>query len=178
VKIYTRGGDTGQTSLAAGIRVAKDDFRIAVIGDVDELNSVIGWSASSADSDLKTRLERIQSTLFEIGAGLASESRVDRISNLGAETAVLEAEIDAMTEHLEPLRNFILPGGSEASSRLHLARSVCRRAERSLVALHKNAAEFEATLAFLNRLSDWLFVAARWSNSQVGVPDTIWRSKL
>ena len=176
MKIYTRTGDRGETSLFGGARVAKNDPRIEAYGTIDELNSFIGaarasWPASPCDEELA----HAQSDLFDAGAHLASPgtSRFAGIDPNRIES--LEHGIDAMEAELEPLKNFILPGGSLAASQLHVARSVCRRAERLVVALHDESAPTQSTIAYLNRLSDYLFVAARYANLRNGVPDVLWR---
>jgi cob(I)alamin adenosyltransferase len=171
MKIYTRTGDSGETSLFGGSRVAKDDPRIEAYGTIDELNSAIGvaratWPSSSIDKQLNA----IQSDLFDIGAHLAAPGN-DRFAGVEPRRIEeLERAIDAMESELQPLTNFIIPGGSLAAAELHIARTVCRRAERRVVALEDNP----ATVAYLNRLSDYLFVAARYANRGHGVPDTPW----
>jgi cob(I)alamin adenosyltransferase len=172
VKIYTRTGDRGETSLFGGARVPKDDPRIEAYGTVDELNSFIGAArASWPSSPLDALLARIQYDLFDIGARLAAPGS-DRFR--GADAAripELEQSIDAMESELPPLRNFILPGGCAAAAQLHVARTVCRRAERLVVALGE-----EPSVIYLNRLSDWLFVAARYANLKFGVDDVVWKA--
>jgi len=183
MRIYTRGGDEGETGLFGGVRVAKSSLRIAAYGDVDELNSVLGWCAICAQGDDLDRLRRVQALLFSIGSWLAtpSDASSGTRSHLPAweetATATLESEIDAWDDRLEPLKNFILPGGTEFSARLHMARSVCRRAER-LVTAQSREAEGEVAaehLAYLNRLSDWLFTFARAANHAAGEPDVTWQ---
>ena len=176
MKIYTRTGDTGDTSLFGGARVAKNDPRIEAYGTVDELNSFIGvarsaWPASPIDIDL----HQMQMDLFEIGAHLASPgmSRFPGVEEKRIEE--LERAIDAMEAELEPLKSFILPGGAPASAHLHVARTVCRRAERLVVGLHDDSPATQSSIRYLNRLSDYLFVAARFINSRLGVPDVPWR---
>ncbi|HET7711237.1 MAG TPA: cob(I)yrinic acid a,c-diamide adenosyltransferase, partial [Thermoanaerobaculia bacterium] len=162
MKIYTRTGDRGETSLLGGARVRKDHPRIEAYGTVDELNSYIGvvralWAEGPIDEELAS----IQRDLFEIGAQLASDSA--RFAGVGPErVADLEREIDTMEEKLPPLTAFILPGGSMIAAHLHVARTVCRRAERLVIALANE--ESRPTVAYLNRLSDYLFVAARFAN--------------
>jgi len=175
LKIYTRTGDTGQTSLFGGSRVAKSDPRIEAYGTVDELSSFIGVArASSVPQSVDEQLRQAQLDLFEIGAHLASPGtsrfpgvEVSRIEDL-------EHAIDAMTSELAPLTSFILPGGALAAAHLHVARTVCRRAERLVVALQDDSAATKSTIAYLNRLSDYLFVAARFANFKAGVPDVPW----
>jgi cob(I)alamin adenosyltransferase len=171
MKIYTRTGDSGETSLFGGSRVAKDDPRIEAYGTIDELNSAIGVvRASWPSSPIDKQLNAIQSDLFDIGAHLAAPGN-DRFAGVEPRRIdELERAIDAMESELQPLTNFIIPGGSLPAAELHIARTVCRRAERRVVALEDNP----ATVAYLNRLSDYLFVAARYANRGHGVPDTPW----
>jgi cob(I)alamin adenosyltransferase len=155
--------------------VAKNDPRIEAYGTIDELNSFIGVArASWPSSPVDEELARAQSDLFDAGAHLASPgtSRFTGIDPSRIES--LEQGIDAMEAELEPLKNFILPGGSPGAAHLHVARSVCRRAERLVVALHDESAPTKSTIAYLNRLSDYLFVAARFANLRHGVPDVAW----
>ncbi|MGB0951654.1 MAG: cob(I)yrinic acid a,c-diamide adenosyltransferase [Planctomycetota bacterium] len=182
MRIYTRGGDEGQTGLFGGARVGKDAPRIAAYGEIDELNSVLGWCAVPAAGTEIARLHRVQSLLFSIGSWLATpaDASASTRSHLPAwpEQAIpeLESEIDAWEEALDPLANFILPGGNELASRLHVARSVCRRAERAVTALAQleQDAVVAEHLAYLNRLSDWLFVFARYANKVAGETDVPW----
>ncbi|HEY0590264.1 MAG TPA: cob(I)yrinic acid a,c-diamide adenosyltransferase [Thermoanaerobaculia bacterium] len=177
MKIYTRGGDTGETSLLGPDRVRKNDARIEAYGTVDELNSLIGVArASWPGSPLEPQLAAIQSDLFDVGAFLAASGRgFTTVSRHRIEA--LEHGIDAMEEELKPLRSFILPGGAPAAAQLHLARTVCRRAERRVVALDRDDDEFRVSVAYLNRLSDFLFVAARFANHKLGVEDVPWHGK-
>ncbi|HEY8849028.1 MAG TPA: cob(I)yrinic acid a,c-diamide adenosyltransferase [Thermoanaerobaculia bacterium] len=170
MKIYTRTGDSGETSLFGGSRVAKNDPRIEAYGTIDELNSTVGVArASWPSSPIDKQLGAIQSDLFDIGAHLAAPGN-DRFAGVEPRRIEeLERAIDAMESELPPLTSFIIPGGSLAAAQLHVARTVCRRAERRVVAL-----EDTATVAYLNRLSDYLFVAARYANRGHGVPDTPW----
>ena len=175
VKIYTRTGDKGETSLFGGKRVPKNDARIEAYGTIDELNSHLGlcrsaWPASPID-------DRIQSDLFDIGAFLAAPDDARFHSVPSSRIDDLERTIDAMENELDPLKTFIVPGGAEAASRLHVARTVCRRAERRVIAIGESSAAMQTTIAYLNRLSDFLFVAARLANRKHGVNDTPW-SKL
>ena len=175
MKIYTRTGDTGETSLFGGARVRKDDARIEAYGTIDELNSVLGVArASWPESSLDGQFHAIQSDLFEIGAHLASPgtSRFPGVESARIEE--LERGIDAMEAELAPLTSFILPGGSLAASQLHIARVVCRRAERLVVALRDESPATQSSIAYLNRLSDYLFVAARFANRRAGVDDVPW----
>lgn len=176
MKIYTRGGDRGETSLLGGGRVRKDNERIAAYGTVDELNSVIGVVRTAlTDERIDAELNAIQRDLFDIGAQLASPGLAERFPGVAMlRVAALETKIDEMEATLAPLTNFILPGGSAAAAHLHVARTVCRRAERLVVALGDASEETETTITYLNRLSDWLFVAARYANHLAGVPDTPW----
>lgn len=175
MKIYTRTGDQGQTSLFGGARVAKNDARIEAYGTIDELNSFIGVARTTpipADTD-KT-LDQVQHDLFEIGAHLASPgtSRFPGVETARIED--LERAIDTMERELAPLKNFILPGGSSGAAQLHVARTVCRRAERLVVALGDDTDATRSTIAYLNRLSDYLFVAARFANLRADVDDVPW----
>ena len=176
MKIYTRTGDTGETSLFGGGRVRKDDPRLAAYGTVDELNSFIGAARSAwAGSAIDAQLERIQSDLFDVGAQLAAPG-AERFRGADPGRAIeLERSIDEMDRDLAPLTNFILPGGSAAAAQLHIARTVCRRAERLVVALGDTS--LDATIVYLNRLSDYLFVAARFANAKLGVADVAWRKR-
>jgi cob(I)alamin adenosyltransferase len=175
VKIYTRTGDTGETSLFGGARVPKSDPRIDAYGTIDELNSHLGvvratWPASEIDAHFADA----QRDLFEIGAHLASPG-TSRFPGVDlAHIEELERGIDGMESHLAPLRSFILPGGSLAAAQLHVARTVCRRAERLVVALNDTSDATRSSIAYLNRLSDFLFVAARYGNFTAGVPDVPW----
>jgi cob(I)alamin adenosyltransferase len=169
LKIYTRTGDSGETGLFGGSRVHKDDPRIAAYGTVDELNAFIGvarasWPGSPIDSELAD----MQSDLFDLGAHLASPGSARFVGVPELRTAELERSIDRMEGELTPLKSFILPAGSLAASHLHVARTVCRRAERLLVALGGE------DVAYLNRLADYLFVAARYANREQGIDDVVW----
>ena len=182
MKIYTRTGDDGTTGLIGGARIGKSDLRIESYGTVDELNACIGWAAVACDASIRVLLQQVQHELFNIGSHLAlpDESAATPANRSlppldEAMIARLEAEIDAAQAVLQPLQQFILPGGSEAASRLHLARTVCRRAERLTVALTKDHTVPAVIVTYLNRLSDWLFVQARFANQQAGVSDIAWR---
>jgi cob(I)alamin adenosyltransferase len=175
MKIYTRTGDTGETSLFGGARVRKDDARIEAYGTIDELNSFLGvaracWPSSSLDG----QFHLVQSDLFDIGAHLASPGTSRFAGPDSARVAALEQSIDAMESELAPLKTFILPGGSLAAANLHVARTICRRAERLVVALRDEDEATKASITYLNRLSDFLFVAARFANHQHGVADVPW----
>jgi cob(I)alamin adenosyltransferase len=177
MKIYTKTGDDGTTSLFGGTRVSKSDPRIDCYGTVDELNSVIGIAvAANPSHELSEPLREIQALLFVLGADLATPAdqsiRIDRITE--ADVARLESWIDTYDARLPALRHFILPGGTPVAAALHLARTVCRRAERLLVDARSSNNHSDATLLFLNRLSDLLFVLARYANHSDGIPDTPW----
>lgn len=179
VKIYTRTGDSGDTSLLGGERVSKAEPRVGAYGDVDELNAHLGVARAAIDDEqLSSMLQRLQQDLFAVGARLADSARrvADRVAKAAigdADVRRLEQWIDQLEAELPPLRRFILAGGSPAGSALHVARAVCRRAERSVVALGADAVEPEI-LVFLNRLSDLLFVIARAANHRAGVPEIEW----
>ena len=185
MKIYTRRGDAGQTDLFGGDRVGKDALRVAAYGDVDELNALLGLAAASgADPALEDSLRTIQSTLFDLGASLATPDAGHRkkagIEGVGAaDVFVLEALIDRLEEPLEKLTTFILPGGSPSAAAFHVARTGCRRAERTVVRLAAAQGESveETSLRYLNRLSDLLFVIARHENARHGVSDIAWRRR-
>lgn len=178
-RIYTRGGDTGETSLGDGSRVAKTDARIEAYGTVDELNAVLGLVlAGDVEPELREALERIQNELFDLGADLAvpvDDDRKERLRIGGAQVEALEELCDRLNESLEPLRSFVLPGGTETAARLHVARTVCRRAERLAVDLDALHGVNPEALAYLNRLSDYLFIAARWANARAGADESLWR---
>lgn len=184
MKIYTKTGDDGSTSLlnGGGGRVRKSDPRIDCYGNVDELNALLGWCAVAAASQtLRDQLLTLQSDLFTIGSHLAvADGAAVPASVPPLEDAVvarLEMQIDAVVAALPPLRNFVLPGGSEAAARLHIARTVCRRAERRLVEFAMDRPVAPTILTFLNRLSDWLFVQARLANRESQVADVPWRGR-
>lgn len=175
MKIYTRTGDHGETSLFGGTRVAKNDARIEAYGTVDELSSHAGVArASAVPAEVDRMLGQVQRDLFEIGAHLASPgtSRFPGVDVRRIEE--LEEAIDAMEGELAPLTSFILPAGSLAAAQLHVTRTVCRRAERLVVALHDETPATISTISYLNRLSDYLFVAARFANLRAGVADVPW----
>lgn len=179
MKIYTRTGDKGDTGLFGGARVAKSSPRVACYGDVDELNSVIGVArASGAPTEVDVPLARIQLELFDLGAELATvPGKEDKLTSpriSDEHVAYLEATIDALEEGLPALVTFVLPGGTLAASQLHVARTVCRRAERALVALAKDEPVREELVRYLNRLSDLLFTMARRANFAAGVADVPW----
>jgi cob(I)alamin adenosyltransferase len=171
-KIYTRTGDKGTTGLADGSRVAKDHARIEAIGAIDELNSVMGvLLAEDIPAALRARLAVIQHDLFDIGGELS----VPGHTLVGkAHVERLERELDTLNAELPPLRDFVLPGGSKSAAAAHLARTICRRAERRLVALDRGEPLTPTLLQYLNRLSDLLFVTARVLNREAGEPDVLW----
>ena len=180
-KIYTKSGDKGTTALATGERVAKHALRIESYGTVDETNSVIGIVRlhTGAMPKLDAMLARIQNELFDLGADLATPEKDEKLDweplrILEAQVTRLEAEIDEMNAALEPLRSFVLPGGTPAAAHLHLARTVCRRAERRVVSLAKSENLNPIHVVYLNRLSDLLFVMARRLNLLAGQTDVYW----
>jgi len=174
-KIYTRTGDAGETGLVDGSRVSKAVPLIAAIGDVDEANSAIGLALLHLDREAAAMLSRIQNELFDLGADLATPEGIEGALRIVPDQVErLEREIDRMNADLQPLRSFILPGGGAAASHLHLARSIVRRAERSAVAAARAAALNPRALAYINRLSDHLFVMARWAAREEG-GDVLWQ---
>ena len=179
MKIYTKTGDTGDTSLFGGQRVPKDALRIEAYGTVDELNSVLGMAvADITDREIKEILTSIQNKLFEVGADLATPRSLDRrqVRRIVPKDAQhLEKLIDTAEAKLQPLKVFILPGGSQSAARLHFARTVCRRAERVVVRLSRNEEIGEGIVVYLNRLSDLLFVLARLANQVANVPEVKWK---
>ncbi len=180
MKIYTRGGDDGETGLYGGSRVSKSSPRVCCYGDSDELNSVLGWCAS-IESPLSELLSREQHHIFNVGSHLATpaDKASDNLPNLSVDCVdVLENEIDAFDAQLQPLQNFILPGGCELSSRLHIARTVCRRVERHLVELASVEDVNGEFIKYFNRLSDWLFTLARYANKLDDTDDVLWRSDV
>lgn len=168
-RIATGGGDKGETGLADGSRVPKSDLRIAAYGAVDELNSALGLALAHVRGPLAESLWRTQRELFDLGADLAKAKGGPRITK--DHIARLDAELDAQESALPPLKNFILPGGTESAARLHHARTVCRRAERELVALAAREAVPQEQLVYLNRLGDLLFLMARRANMDAGRGD-------
>ena len=180
-RIYTRTGDGGDTRLASGAPVRKSDARVEAYGAVDETNATLGLARLHADPTLDALLERIQNDLFDLGADLATPDTGEPLGYeplrvVDSQVDRLEREIDAMNAALAPLTSFVLPAGSPASTYLHLARTVCRRAERKLIALADTPGQTvgPAAVRYLNRLSDLLFVAARHANAQ-GAADVLWR---
>ena len=174
-RIYTRGGDAGDTSLGDGSRVRKADARVEAYGAVDELNSAIGFALVVAPEEFSSQLEHIQNELFDLGADLSVplDDPKPRLRIVAAQVDGLERLCDEANARLEPLRSFLLPGGTEAAARLHLARTACRRAERAAVALGDTASVNSFALAYLNRLSDLLFILARQANE--GGPEPLWK---
>ncbi len=183
MKIYTRRGDTGETDLFGGPRVPKDALRVQAYGDVDELNACLGAAlAASSQADVCSLGRRIQGELFDLGAYLATPDaerrEKSRIPSVDAEDVDhLEARLDAYDTELHPLQRFVLPGGSPASAAFHVARTVCRRAERSAVALHRAEGLDAEPLRYLNRLSDLLFTLARVENHRAGQADVEWEGR-
>ena len=181
-KIYTRTGDDGTTALGSGRRVSKADLRVEAYGTLDETNAAIGLArlyTREDDGPLDGMLSRIQNDLFDLGADVCfpdeSKDARGRLTVSAAQVDRLEAEIDALNQDLQPLRSFVLPGGTPAASYLHLARTISRRAERLMVALAQRPDEAvgDAALRYINRLSDFLFVASRYANEQ-GKADVLW----
>ena len=188
-KLYTKTGDQGISSLFNGRRLEKDDLAFDALGHIDELNSIIGvvrefLGSWNDDTMLSQQLVIIQSRLLDLGSAVATplgESSNDKIKRTRLDprdTKVLEHLIDAMDEDLPPLQNFILPSGGKAASFLHVARSVCRRAERAVVALARNGCLDPEVMPFLNRLSDFLFMAARWVAMKEGKPETVYKKNV
>lgn len=178
-RIYTRAGDSGETSLGDGSRVPKTDARIAAYGTVDELNSALGLALACPELSPEVRpwLEQVQNDLFDLGADLSVplEDERERLRVVQAQVERLEHLCDLVNERLEPLKSFVLPGGSEAAARLHVARTVCRRAERDTVALAGEGSVNPVALSYLNRLSDLLFILARAANAEAGASEPLWR---
>jgi cob(I)alamin adenosyltransferase len=176
-KIYTRGGDSGQTSLGDGTRRAKHDLRVAAMGDVDEANSAIGIARLHAAGETDAMLARIQNDLFDLGADLSApedgRKAEGRLRIAAAQVERLEGEIDTMNAALSPLTSFVLPGGSALAAHLHLARAITRRAERAIAELAAKETLNPEVLRYINRLSDHLFVTARFANDK-GVKDVLW----
>jgi len=183
MKIYTRTGDKGETSLLSGERVMKDHERIAAYGTIDELNSHLGLARSlKVPARVDEAMARVQHDLFVLGAALAtapSRSAPTVPALADSAVATLEREVDAWEGELPVLRNFILPGGTPAAAALHVARTVCRRAERLVVSLERGEGEGEGSVhvRYLNRLSDWLFMAARAANHHAGTADVLWKTR-
>lgn len=175
-KIYTRTGDDGTTGLVNGPRRSKADLRVDAYGSIDETNAAIGLARVETVGELDKMLEEIQNDLFDLGADLATPQQSDNKADLrvlSTQTKRLEDEIDRLNEKLAPLKSFVLPGGSKASAYLHLARTVARRAERIIVSLSAQEQVNKDALGYINRLSDFLFVAARYAND-CGRNDVLW----
>ncbi len=179
-KIYTKTGDAGETALGNGARVAKHSMRVSAYGTVDEVNATVGLARQHADGEIDKLLTLIQNDLFDLGADLCTpdlekdaEAEYPPLRIASAQVMRLESEIDAMNERLDPLRSFILPGGSALAAQLHLCRTVCRRAERLTVELATMEAVNPEAVKYLNRLSDWFFVAGRIANDG-GKSDVLW----
>ena len=176
MKIYTKTGDSGETALWGGRRLAKDALRIQAYGTVDECNSVLGIVRSHPlSTDLDAFLDQIQNQLFVVGSELSAPKEAPNLPRIQAEDVRrLEEAIDLLGTRLKPLTRFILPGGTPTAAYLHLARTVCRRAERWIVSLHQQEPLSPILLQYMNRLSDFLFVAARFDNASRGVADVPW----
>lgn len=179
-RIYTRTGDAGDTALGNGARVAKHSSRVTAYGTVDETNATVGLARLHAKGEMQAALARISNDLFDLGADLCRpemerdhEADYTPLRIIAAQVARLEREIDAMNARLEPLRSFILPGGTALAAQLHLCRTVCRRAERKVVELAAVESVNPEALRYLNRLSDWFFVAGRIANDD-GRSDVLW----
>jgi cob(I)alamin adenosyltransferase len=179
MKIYTKKGDKGSASLLSGTRVSKAHLRLEAYGSIDELNSYLGLLRDAAGAIMDVQLiPKIQSHLFTIGSILANDSSQIKLPGIiEADLTELEVSIDEMEKELEPLRNFILPGGHIVNSYAHIARCVCRRAERQTVRLNQEVEVEDLILAYLNRLSDWLFVFARLASKKTGTSETIWKNR-
>jgi cob(I)alamin adenosyltransferase len=180
MKIYTKTGDAGETGLFGGARVSKASLRVEAYGEVDELNSAIGWArVAVSSSELDVLLNQIQNDLFEVGAELGSTAERKQKSAMPlideARVQALESAIDKYEEGPPPLTSFVLPGGSEQAARFHLTRCICRRAERSIVALAAEDTVRGEVLRYVNRLSDLLFILARHANHATGVEDIPWK---
>ena len=181
-RIYTRTGDQGETALSDGQRVPKHALRVEAYGTVDELNATLGLARLHATGDLAAQIAVIQNDLFDLGADLSrphqerdADAPYPVLRIIAAQVARLESEIDAMNANLAPLRSFILPGGSALAAHLHLCRTTARRAERAAVALAAQEDANPEAVKYLNRLSDWLFVAARVANHEAGKPEIPWQ---
>jgi len=187
-RVFTRSGDDGETSLALGGRVGKDSQRVEAYGTIDELNCAIGAAreelrslpagAEAIRDELDPLIVRVQRSLFDLGAYLATAP--DRYKEgmpapHAGDIRLLETEIDRWGKELPPLNSFVLPGGSRLAAALHISRAVCRRAEREVVRLHRAEPLSQPAIPYLNRLSDWLFVAARRASKAMGAPETLWK---
>lgn len=178
MKIYTKTGDDGTTALFSGGRVSKTHLRVQAYGTVDELNSVLGVARALKPSTTTDQwLEKVQNQLFHLGADLATpmDAKADWVVRMDAEPVQwIEDTIDQMTAELPELKNFILPGGTPSAAQIHVARTVCRRAERAAIDLSQVEPIGELVVPYLNRLSDWLFVLSRWENKQSGIAEEKW----
>jgi cob(I)alamin adenosyltransferase len=179
-KIYTRTGDAGETALGNGARVAKHSQRVTAYGTVDELNAVMGMARLHATDDMAAAMARIQNDLFDLGADLCTpnmerdaEAEYPPLRMIPEQVTRLESEIDAMNADLQPLRSFILPGGTPLAAHFHMCRTVARRAERETISLAAIESVNESAVKYLNRLSDWFFVAGRVANNN-GADDILW----
>lgn len=179
MRIYTGTGDSGETGLIGGGRVPKNGATMCAVGSLDEVNAFLGWAkVCAADPEVIRTIEWIQQRLFCIGAEVASPPERPSVNPIGEDDVRrLERSMDKLEEVLEPLRNFILPGGCEAASRLHVARAVCRRAERDLWDWVTETGRRKDPAVFINRLADWLFMAARAENAQAAAPEIIWKEE-
>ena len=183
MKIYTKTGDDGSTGLFGGGRVPKHDIRVEAYGTVDELNSIFGLAiAECDDAEITSMLQAHQPEMLELGAVLADGRATGTPKSNDEVLRVMEQQMDAMTAKLPELTNFILPGGTRLAAALHLARTVCRRAERCVSGIRvqqpKLSQRIMPGLIYLNRLSDWLFTLARYANLRAGVPDVLWKPKV
>ena len=170
-RIYTRGGDEGQTSLGDGTRVSKLDPRVVANGEVDELNSLVGWAAVEADGEVGETLARVENELFDLGADITVPQGEAALRVTQAQVDRLEADCDRFNEPLPELKSFVLPGGCELAARLFVVRAVCRRAERAAIAAETST----LVRVYLNRLSDLLFILARAANAAADHPETLWK---
>ena len=179
MRIYTKTGDDGQTGLVGGQRISKTSLRIEAIGDIDELNALVGICRVADTQTAFPLLEKIQNWLFDLGSEVAcpKESKFEIVSVGDVHSQILEASIDEAWTSLPPLKNFILPGGTSLAASLHHCRSVCRRAERHVLALHQQEPQRQELLMFLNRLSDWFFAVSRKANQLRNVEDVIWKKE-
>ena len=181
MKIYTKQGDGGFTRLADGKGLSKSDFRLEAIGDLDELNSHLGLLVCKVDAELAAKLQAIQSSLFVLGAHVASDSK-EVLGNMELislqDIVALENNIDALDAQLAPMRFFILPGGNETIAFAQISRTVCRRAERSLIRWVQATenTDYEIAMAYMNRLSDYLFMVCRFLHHSLGIPEILWNS--
>ncbi|MEE9296073.1 MAG: cob(I)yrinic acid a,c-diamide adenosyltransferase [Phycisphaerae bacterium] len=176
MRLYTKSGDTGETGLIDGSRVPKDHRRVVACGELDELNAALGMVMSvCGETAWRAQMAKIQDRLFVLGAELANPGRDPAAPAIGdGDVKLLEQWIDAATDAVEPLKEFIFPGGSELAARLHLARTVCRRAERNVVSLARAESIAGGVITYVNRLADLLFAWARLANKRAGVEDLIW----